>query len=393
MIEKVKALANKYKEDVVAIRRHLHQYPELSFKEFETSKFIQNTLTEWGIEFKAGYVNTGIVAYVKGSKPESKVIALRADMDALPIQEENDFDFASVHPGVMHACGHDVHTSSLLGAIRILDAVKDQFEGTVKCIFQPAEEILPGGASLMIEEGVLEDPKPEVIVGQHVYPDLPAGKVGMKEGMYMASADELYMKVRGKGGHAALPHTVIDPVLITAHILVALQQIVSRNAKPDIPSVLSFGKIIADGATNIIPDEVNLSGTFRTFDEPWRDEAHEKMIRMAESIAESMGGACDFEVRKGYPFLVNDKQVTAHAKNAAIEYVGEDNVVDLGLRMTAEDFAYYSQHIPGCFYRLGTAKPGTKASGLHTSTFNVDEDSLEIGMGLMSWITLKQLGG
>jgi amidohydrolase len=263
----------------------------------------------------------------------------------------------------------------------------------VKCIFQPAEEILPGGASLMIEEGVLEDPKPEVIVGQHVYPDLPAGKVGMKEGMYMASADELYMKVRGKGGHAALPHTVIDPVLITAHILVALQQIVSRNAKPDIPSVLSFGKIIADGATNIIPDEVNLSGTFRTFDEPWRDEAHEKMIRMAESIAESMGGACDFEVRKGYPFLVNDKQVTAHAKNAAIEYVGEDNVVDLGLRMTAEDFAYYSQHIPGCFYRLGTAKPGTKASGLHTSTFNVDEDSLEIGMGLMSWITLKQLGG
>lgn len=391
MIDRIKSLAADHNDEIISIRRHLHQHPELSFKEFETSAFIQKKLTEWGIDYKTGFVGTGIVAHIKGKNPESKVIALRADIDALPIQEENDFDFASVNDGVMHACGHDVHTSSLLGVIKILHDLRDEFEGTVKCVFQPAEEILPGGASLMIEEGALENPKPACIYGQHVYPDLPSGKVGMKPGMYMASTDELYMKVIGKGGHGALPQTFIDPVLITSHILVALQQIVSRNARPDMPSVLSFGKVIANGATNIIPDEVNLAGTFRTFNEEWRAEAHEKMVKMATSIAESMGGKCEFEVRKGYPYLVNDEAATKLARAAAVEFVGEENVVDLDVRMTAEDFAYYTQIMPGCFYRLGTAHPGTKASGLHTSTFNVDETSIQLGMGLMAWIAIKQL--
>jgi len=272
-----------------------------------------------------------------------------------------------------------------------LQSLKSEFNGTVKCLFQPAEEILPGGASLMIEQGALENPKPDSILGQHVYPELPVGKVGMKSGLYMASTDELYVKVIGKGGHAALPHTVIDPVLITSHIIVALQQIVSRSSKPDMPSVLSFGKVIAEGATNIIPEEVNLAGTFRTFDESWRSKAHEKMIKMASSIAESMGGSCEFEVRKGYPYLVNDEAVTAQTKKSAIAYLGKENVVDLDLRMTAEDFAYYSQIMPGCFYRLGTATPGMQTSGLHTSTFNPDERAIEQGMGLMSWLAIEQL--
>ena len=391
MIAKIKALAKEYNDEVIQIRRHIHQHPELSFKEFETSKFIQKQLTAWGVEFDTGYVNTGIIAFVKGKNPSSKVIALRADIDALPIQEENEFNFASINKGVMHACGHDVHTSSLLGAIKILQSLKSEFNGTVKCLFQPAEEILPGGASLMIEQGALENPKPDSILGQHVYPELPVGKVGMKSGLYMASTDELYVKVIGKGGHAALPHTVIDPVLITSHIIVALQQIVSRSSKPDMPSVLSFGKVIAEGATNIIPEEVNLAGTFRTFDESWRSKAHEKMIKMASSIAESMGGSCEFEVRKGYPYLVNDEAVTAQTKKSAIAYLGKENVVDLDLRMTAEDFAYYSQIMPGCFYRLGTATPGMQTSGLHTSTFNPDERAIEQGMGLMSWLAIEQL--
>lgn len=391
MIAKIKALAKEYNDEVIQIRRHIHQHPELSFKEFETSKFIQKQLTAWGVEFDTGYVNTGIIAFVKGKNPSSKVIALRADIDALPIQEENEFNFASINKGVMHACGHDVHTSSLLCAIKILQSLKSEFNGTVKCLFQPAEEILPGGASLMIEQGALENPKPDSILGQHVYPELPVGKVGMKSGLYMASTDELYVKVIGKGGHAALPHTVIDPILITSHIIVALQQIVSRSSKPDMPSVLSFGKVIAEGATNIIPDEVNLAGTFRTFDESWRSEAHEKMIKMASSVAESMGGSCEFEVRKGYPYLVNDEVVTAQTKKSAIAYLGKENVVDLELRMTAEDFAYYSQIMPGCFYRLGTATPGMQTSGLHTSTFNPDERAIEQGMGLMSWLAIEQL--
>ena len=392
MIDRVKELAANYSDEVVAIRRHLHQHPELSFVEFETSKYIQSKLDEWGITYEAGMVKTGIVVLVEGNNPTKKVIALRADIDALPIQEENNFPYRSVNDGVMHACGHDLHTSSLLGVVKILNELKSEFDGTVKCFFQPGEERLPGGASLMIKEGILENPKPEIVFGQHVYPDLPCGKVGFRPGIYMASADELYVTVHGKGGHGALPHKNVDPVLITSHIMVALQQVVSRQAKPDVPTVLSFGKVVANGSTNVIPAKVELEGTFRTFNEEWRAEAHEKMVKMAKSIAESMGGTCDFEVRKGYPFLVNDEHVTLRAKKVAQQFLGEENVVDLDLRMTAEDFSYYSQEMPGCFYRLGTARPEEqKVSGLHTSTFNLDENAIELGVGLMAAMAIEEL--
>lgn len=388
----VKALSSEFKDEVITIRRHLHQHPELSFRENETAQYIAEKLKEFGVEHEIGIVKTGIVATIKGKNPEHKVIALRADIDALPIQEENDVPYRSQNPGTMHACGHDVHTSSLLGTAKILHALKDEFDGTVKLIFQPGEEKLPGGAKLMIEEGVLENPAPLSIVGQHVYPDLEVGKVGFKSGMYMASADEIHVTVNGKGGHAALPHLNVDPIVIASHIIVALQQLVSRNNKPTTPTVLSFGKIVGDGATNVIPDQVLLEGTFRTMDEEWRADAHQKMKQMAEQMAESMGGSCDFHIEKGYPFLINDDKVTNAAREAAVEYLGAEQVVDLDLRMTAEDFAYYSQQVPACFYRLGTRNEAKGlVSGLHTSTFNIDEDALELGIGLMAWVALTAL--
>jgi len=353
MIEKIKALAQEYLEDIITIRRHLHQHPEMSFKEFETSKYVQSKLSDMGIPYKSGFVETGIVAHIYGKNPESNTIALRADLDALPILEENTVPYVSQNRGVMHACGHDVHTANVLGAARILNALKNEFEGTVKLIFQPGEELLPGGASLMIKEGALKSPDATSIIGQHVYPSLEVGKVGFRSGMYMASTDEIYLTVKGKGGHAALPHLNIDPVLISSHLIVGLQQIVSRFSKPDVPVVLSFGKVSADGATNIIPHEVHIEGTFRTMNESMRFDLHERIKSIATGIAESMGGSCVCEIRNGYPFLVNNPELTSNAIEAAKDYLGEQNVVSLDLRMTAEDFAYYSQQIPGCFYRLG----------------------------------------
>ncbi len=392
LLEKIKTLSKQYFSEIQTIRRHMHAHPELSFQEFNTSAFIAQKLKEFQISFKTGFVKTGIVGIIEGKNPTKKVIALRADMDALPIQEQNKVDYCSVNAGVMHACGHDVHTSCLLGAAKILHSLKNEFEGTIKLIFQPGEEKLPGGASLMIAEGVLENPKPSGIIGLHVFPSMETGKVGFRSGMYMASTDELYVTVIGKGGHGALPHLTVDPVLIASHIIVALQQIVSRNCQPIIPSVLSFGKVIANGATNVIPDEVKLEGTFRTLDENWRIEAHQKMISLAKGIAESMGATCIFEIKRGYPVLYNDGILTQHAENAAKQYLGEENVEQLDLRMTAEDFAYYTQHLPGCFYRLGTGnKKKGITSNVHTATFNVDEHALEIGMGLMAWIALQEL--
>lgn len=388
----IKQKASAYKTEVVEIRRYLHQNPELSFKEFETSKYVCSKLDEYGIEYKGGYVKTGIIGLIKGNNPTKKVVALRADLDALPIKEENDVSYKSINNGIMHACGHDVHTSSLLGAAKILNELRNKFEGTIKLIFQPGEELLPGGASLMIKEGALEKPSPQSIFGQHVYPQLEAGKVGFKSGMYMASTDELHVTVYGKGGHAALPHLVIDPILITSHIIVALQQIISRNSHPTMPRVLSFGDIIGKGATNIIPDKVELKGTFRAMDEEWRESSHQKMKKMAEQIAESMGGKCEFNILKGYPYLVNDEELTTNAKNAAIKYLGKENVVDLDLRMTGEDFAYYSQIMPACFYRLGVKNDAEGInSGLHTSTFNIDENAIETSIGLMAWLALNEL--
>nr|WP_315420545.1 M20 family metallopeptidase [uncultured Pedobacter sp.] len=389
---KVQELAAHIFNDVVGYRQHIHANPELSFKEFETSLFIKDKLKKWGIEY-TDCANTGVVGLIKGNLASDKVIALRADMDALPIHEANDKPYRSKNHGVMHACGHDVHTSSLLGTAYILNQLKDDFGGTIKLIFQPAEELLPGGASIMIKEGVLENPKPHYIVGQHVMPLIDAGKVGFRSGIYMASTDELYVTVTGKGGHGAQPHQNIDPVVIASHIIIALQQVVSRNADPRIPSVLSFGKVIANGATNIIPNEVKIEGTFRTLDEDWRDEAHKRMKKMAEGIAESMGGSCDFDIHRGYPFLINEEKLTANARAFAEEFLGKENVVDLDIWMAAEDFSFYSQVTDACFYRLGTGNAAKDTQySVHTPRFDVDEDALKISTGLMAYIALKQLG-
>jgi amidohydrolase len=390
--EKIQTLASDIYEQVVGFRQHIHANPELSFKEFQTSAYIQEQLKGWGIPFSS-MANTGVVGIIKGDLPSDQVIALRADMDALPIVEANDKPYVSKNPGVMHACGHDVHSSSLLGTAYILNSMKAEFGGTVKLIFQPAEELLPGGASIMIAEGVLENPKPHHIIGQHVMPLIESGKVGFRSGIYMASTDELYVTVHGKGGHGAQPHQNIDPVLITAHILVALQQIVSRNADPRIPTVLSFGKVNANGATNIIPNNVRLEGTFRTLNEDWRKEALGLMKKMAEGIAESMGGSCEFTIAHGYPFLINEEKLTANVRAYAEEYLGAENVLDLDIWMAAEDFAYYSQVTDACFYRLGTGNAAKNTlHSVHTPNFDIDEDALRSSTGLMAYMALKQLG-
>ncbi len=390
--EKIQNLSKTIFNDVVGNRRHLHANPELSFNEYNTSAFVAKQLDALGIPYEH-MADTGLVALLKGSKPSDKVVALRADMDALPITEANEVEYKSTNVGVMHACGHDVHTSSLLGTAKILSELKDEFGGTVKFIFQPAEERLPGGASLMIKEGVLENPKPQAVMGQHVMPLIDAGKVGFRSGKYMASTDELYVTVKGKGGHGAQPQQNIDPVIITAHILVALQTIISRNADPKSPSVLSFGKVIANGATNVIPNEVKLEGTFRTMDEAWRKDAHIKMKKMAEGIAESMGGSCEFNIVHGYPYLINEPVLTASARGFAEDYLGKENVLDLDIWMAAEDFAYYSQVSDACFYRLGTRNEARGiTSSVHTPTFDIDETALEVSTGLMAYLAVKQLG-
>ena len=392
LLDKVKQLAATYAQDTVAIRRHIHANPELSYQEYETAAYVAAQLRKLGLEPQEGVADTGVTALIKGRNPESKTVALRADMDALPIHEANEVDYKSKNEGVMHACGHDVHTSSLLGTARILQELKGDFEGSVKLVFQPGEERNPGGASLMIKAGVLENPKPAHMVGQHVMPYIPTGKVGFREGMYMASADEIYLTVKGKGGHAALPDRVVDPILIASHIVVALQQVISRNANPKTPTVLSFGSIQGGTATNIIPEEVKLKGTFRALNEEWRFDAHKRIRKMAESIAEGMGGSCEVNISVGYPYLTNDPGTTSIARKAAESYLGAENIVDLDLWMGAEDFAFYSHEVPSCFYRLGTGNDakGTNV-GVHTPYFNVDEDAMETGIGLMAWIALNEL--
>lgn len=390
--EKIKSLASDYSKDVIKARRHLHAHPELSYEENNTASYIAESLRDIGLRPVEGIAKTGVSAVIEGKNPSKKVLALRADIDALPIREANDVPYKSTNEGVMHACGHDVHTSSLLGTARILESIKDHFEGTVKLIFQPGEEKAPGGASMMIKEGILKNPEPKNILGQHVAPLLPVGKIGFRQGIYMASADELYLTVKGKGGHAAMPQGNVDPVLIASHIIVALQQVVSRYATPTIPTVLSFGKVIAEGATNVIPNEVKIEGTFRTLNEDWRAEAKMKMKKLAEGIAESMGGSCDFYILDGYPFLYNDEKLTARSRKSAEEYMGAENVVDLDIWMAAEDFAYYSQQIDACFYRLGVRNEQKGiVSNVHTPTFNIDEKALEIGPGLMAWLAIKEL--
>jgi amidohydrolase len=391
LLPKIKSLSEANHQETVEWRRHLHANPELSYQEFNTSKFVAAQLKSFGIPFTE-MATTGIVGLIKGKNPDKKSVALRADMDALPIQETNEVSYKSTNPGVMHACGHDVHTSSLLGTAKILQEVRDQFEGTVKLIFQPGEEKNPGGASFMIRDGALANPAPASIIGQHVMPLVPVGKVGFREGMYMASSDEIYLKVIGKGGHGAAPELAIDPILIASHIIIALQQVISRNASPKQPTVLTFGRIIGDGATNIIPNEVNIAGTFRALNEIWRKEGLQKIKKMAESIADGMGGKCEVTISQGYPYLENNPAVTRRIRAAAEAYVGKENVVDIDLTLGSEDFAYYSHVVPASFYRLGTRN---EAKGLtnyvHTPNFDIDEDALKIGPGLMAWMAVSEL--
>lgn len=384
--EQIKKIAADLLPELIEIRRHLHRRPELSFQEFETSDFIARQLDQWGVEYQRGFAGTGIRAVLPCGNSHDRVIALRADIDALPIMEESGLAFSSENPGVMHACGHDVHTTSLLGAIRILQQIKDQIDGTFIFLFQPGEEMIPGGAKKMMEEGVFDEYKPDLVIGQHILPEMEAGKTGFKPGMFMASADEIYIRVKGKGGHAALPHLIDDTVSIAAHILVNLQQVVSRKSPAYIPSVLSFGRIEAHGANNIIPDEVYMAGTFRTMDETWRAKAKELIRDIAEQTAGSMGAKAEVEIRHGYPFLVNDEPSTLRAIELAKSYSGVEQVEDLHLRMTAEDFAYFSQSYPSVFYRLGTRIPGGEFIPLHSSRLMIDERSLETGSGLLAYL-------
>ena len=393
LLEKIKSLSTAYANDVVTMRRHIHANPELSYQEYNTAKYVAAQLKLFGITPTEGVATTGVVAEIKGKNPDKKTIALRADMDALPIHEANEVPYKSKNAGVMHACGHDVHTASLLGTARILNEIKNEFEGTVRLIFQPGEEKNPGGASFMIKEGVLENPAPASIIGQHVFPLLPVGTIGFREGMYMASSDEIFLRVIGKGGHGATPELTIDPVVIASHIIIALQQVISRNASPKQPTVLTFGKVVADGATNIIPNEVTIAGTFRAMDETWRKEGLQKIKTMAETLAESMGGKCEVKISHGYPFLQNNPEVTRRIRQAAEAYVGKANVVDIDLTLGSEDFAYYSQIIPASFYRLGTRNEAKGiTSYVHTPTFDIDEVALSIGPGLMAWMAVKELG-
>jgi amidohydrolase len=393
LLEKIKSLSETYAGEVTTMRRHIHANPELSYQEFQTAAYVAGQLRAFGIEPVEGIATTGVLAEIKGKNPGKKLVALRADMDALPIREANDVPYKSKNDGVMHACGHDVHTSSLLGTAKILHEIRADFEGTVRLLFQPGEEKNPGGASYMIRDGALENPRPASIIGQHVFPMLPAGKIGFREGMYMASADEIYLKVIGKGGHGAAPELAIDPIVIASHIIIALQQIISRNASPKQPTVLTFGKIIGEGATNIIPNEVNIAGTFRAMNETWRESGLQKIRKMAESIAEGMGGKCIVDISRGYPYLENNPTLTRSIRRAAEEYVGKENVEDIDITLGAEDFAYYSQVIPASFYRLGTRNDAKGiTSYVHTPTFDIDEDALKISSGLMAWMAVRELG-
>ena len=384
--EKIKQLAAQYATENITMRRHLHSHPELSYKEFETSKFVQQKLADLGIDFTV-IATTGIVAIIKGKNPESRTIALRGDMDALPITEENDVDYKSQNVGAMHACGHDVHTTILLGAARILNDIKDSFEGTIKLLFQPGEERNPGGASYMIRDGALENPRPQGIVALHVHPGLNVGKLSFRKGRVMASADEIYITIRSKGGHAAAPHLTADTVLIASHLIVGLQQIISRNNNPTSPSVLSICSIQGGHTTNVIPSEVKLMGTFRAMDETWRYKAHELITKQAKGIVEGMGAELDLHIDIGYPTVDNDPAFTETAWQQANAFMGTENVEETELRMGAEDFGYYTQVVPGCFFRLGVRN---EAEGIihnvHTPKFNIDEAAIETGVGMMAWL-------
>lgn len=370
--------------------RHLHAHPELSFQEFETARFIEQELSTMGISYRAGIGGTGILGRIEGKNPAKKIIALRADMDALPVCETADIAWKSTVENVMHACGHDAHTTCLLGAAKILNELKNDFEGTILLIFQPGEEKAPGGARLMLEDGLFADVEPEMILAQHVSVDYPTGTIGFRPGMIMASADEIHVKIHGKGGHGALPHLVNDTVLAASQCIVSLQQVRSRLCHPLTPMVLTFGKLIADGATNVIPHEVTLAGTMRTVDETWREEAKNHVRRITTETCAAHGCTAEIEIPDGYPCVVNNEEVTSKARGFATDWVGEENIRTLEMRMTSEDFGFFTQKYPSSFYRFGVkGEINANTGGLHSSTFQIDEKALETGAGGMAWLAWK----
>lgn len=387
----IRQLATRYYNDTVELRRHLHQNPELSFEEEATSQYIQQQLTKLEIPFKSGVAGTGIIATLTGKSARGRVIGLRADMDALPIPENTQLPYQSRNKGVMHACGHDAHTASLLATARILKELQDQWAGTLIFIFQPGEEKFPGGASLLLKEGALDHPRPELILGQHVLPEMESGHAGFKKGMYMASGDEVHLTIKGKGGHAAMPHNLNDTVLAACQVVVALQQVVSRIVPATIPAVLSFGRIVGNGATNVIPEKVELSGTLRIMDENWRAVVKDKIRHIATTTASSFGCQCEVDIKDGYPMVYNNEAVTGQAQKWAREYLGDENVEEMSLRMTAEDFGYYTREFPCTFYRFGVKQPDGDTGGLHTPQFNLHEPSLETSSGLMAWLAINFL--
>ena len=369
------------RDEVIAIRRHLHAHPELSFSEFETSAFVQKKLAEWGIPFQKDIVKTGVIGFIESGVNKDSCIALRADMDALPILEMNDVPYKSKNEGVMHACGHDVHTSILLGTAKILNEIKDQLPHSVKLIFQPGEEKLPGGAKLMITAGALEKPAVKEIYALHVFPELEAGKVGLRGGMYMASCDEIYITIHGKGGHAAMPKQNIDPIITASNLILALQDIPDKICPPGIPCVLAFGRIEGLGATNVIPDKVELQGTFRTMNEKWRTEAHEKIKLIAASVAQRFGARAEVSIERGYPYLENNPALTEASREKLKHFFGAEHVTELPLRMTGEDFSFFAQQIPATFIRLGVRNESRGITQpVHNARFDIDEEALLTGM-------------
>ena len=389
----IKRLAHEQRDEVIEWRRWMHRHPELSQEEYGTMAFVAERLTEMGLEPRTGIGRTGVMAMLRGAvEPDSYCVALRADYDALPITEATGLDFASENPGVMHACGHDMHTCSLLGAVKILVQLRDQIRGSLMFIFEPSEEKYPGGARMMMEDGLFDEVLPNEIYSFHCLPEMDCGKVGMRKGRYMASTDELYWTVTGRGGHGATPHLNVDPIVGASHIVIALQQVVSRNAPPMMPTVLTIGKIEdVGGRTNITPETVKMQGIIRTFDPQWRLDAHERIRKISCGVAEAMGADCDLFIDYGYPPVINDDACTQQVHDNAVAFLGADNVEWLDLRMTAEDFAFYQQKIPSCYFRVGIHIPGTSFSNLHRPNLIVDERSLELANGLVAYNALMAL--